>query len=211
MWYNFLSLFYDRALEGLYRSPRELVIEELDVSPGEWILDVACGTGQNFPLIRQGIGDGVIVGVDHSRGMLKKARHRSSDGGWSNVRLVESNIHDLSSALTSELGSEDAFDSMICTLGLSVIDDWESAFKEAAKLVKPGGRIVLFDAYIDKPVFKTYISRVFAQADLSRKFWEPLQLMSDDFSLVQLDGSPRVFGGHLYVASGLKKLDDQSS
>ena len=94
MWYDFFSLFYDRALEKLYRSSRAEAVAALQATPGSVVLDLACGTGQNFPLLELTVDDGLIIGVDNSVGMLNRARARIADEGWTNVRLVESNVLD---------------------------------------------------------------------------------------------------------------------
>ncbi|NND70607.1 MAG: class I SAM-dependent methyltransferase [Rhodothermales bacterium] len=208
MWYDFFSLFYDRALEDLYRTAREQVVSELQVTSGSIVLDIACGTGQNFPLIQRSIGDGLIVGIDVSRGMLNRARHRVRSEGWSNVTLCRKRAAEFSrDDLVSISGSEYA-DFVICTLGLTVMDDWKQVLSHTLDLLKPGGRIVLFDAYIEEPVFRTRCANIFARADLSRKFWEPLEGKVDAFRLIQMSGSPKDFGGNLFLASGVKSQVD---
>ncbi|MDQ3986761.1 MAG: methyltransferase domain-containing protein [Actinomycetota bacterium] len=74
---------------------RRRLVEEVDLSPGQTVLDVACGTGINFPLIQERIGPtGRIIGVDLSPDMLARARQRVQDQGWSNVRLIEASIEE---------------------------------------------------------------------------------------------------------------------
>ncbi len=204
MWYDFFSLYYDRALERRYWKARAEVVEALGVTPGSLVLDVACGTGQNFPLLQQHIGDGVIVGVDNSRGMLQRARERVEREGWINVHLVQSDILTFGADQLEQHGGKAAADFVLCTLGLTVIPDWEAAFRQGYELLRQGGRIVLFDAYAEEWVFQTWLSKVGARADLSRRFWEPLEAVAEDFERIALPGSPREFGGRLYLASGTK-------
>lgn len=67
------NLIFHRLL-GLYRWRRKL-IAKLELSPGSTVLDVGCGTGNDFPLIEQAIGSsGRIIGVDYSGRMLERAR-----------------------------------------------------------------------------------------------------------------------------------------
>ena len=205
MWYDFFSLYYDRALERRYRNARAETVATLGVTPGSLVLDVACGTGQNFALLQQNIGDGEIVGVDNSRGMLQRARRRVERAGWANVHLVQSDIHTFGADALDQHGGRAAADFVICTLGMTVIPDWEAAFQRAYALLRPGGHIVLFDAYAEKWVFQTWMSKVGARADLSRRFWEPLEAVAVDFERISLPGSPHEFGGRLYVASGTKR------
>lgn len=204
MWYDIFSLFYDRALEKRYRHSREEAVAALGVTPGSLVLDVACGTGQNFPLLQHNIGDGAIVGVDHSPGMLRQARRRVAQAGWINVHLVQSDIHRFRADQLAQHSGRSSVDFVICTLGMTVMAEWEAAFQQSYDLLQPGGRIVLFDAYAEEWVFQTWMSKVGAQANLSRRFWEPLEAVADDFHLKDLPGSPHDFGGRLYLASGTK-------
>ena len=208
-WYDLFALFYDRSLERHYRTVREVVIAELEVKPGSVVLDVACGTGQNFPLIQRSIQVGLILGVDVSGGMLRKARQRTASGGWTNVRLFHRDIVEFNERdLQSVCGLSDV-DCVVCTLGLTVMENWQDALARSLNLLKPGGRIVLFDAYAQEPVFRTHIARLLARADLSRRFWEPLRERVDTFHLVNLPGTPEAFGGQLILASGLKPYKPQ--
>lgn len=205
MWYDFFSLFYDRALEKKYRSARAEAVAVLGATPGSLVLDVACGTGQNFALLQQTIGAGRIIGVDHSRGMLRRAHQRVQQAGWTNVDLVLSDMHTFDADHLREHTGRTTVDFVICTLGMTVMADWEGAFRRSFDLLRRGGRIVLFDAYAEAWVFQTWLSKVGAQADLSRQFWKPLEDVAEDFQLRSLPGSPHDFGGRLYVASGTKR------
>ena len=70
---------------------RHRTVAKLALQPGQTVLDVACGTGMSFPLLREGVGEsGRIVGVELSPDMLAIARERCAREGWSNVTLVES-------------------------------------------------------------------------------------------------------------------------
>jgi ubiquinone/menaquinone biosynthesis C-methylase UbiE len=56
---------------------RKHAVDRLSLKPGDCVLDVGCGTGRNFPFLREAIGpSGRIYGVDLSAGMLRKARKR---------------------------------------------------------------------------------------------------------------------------------------
>jgi demethylmenaquinone methyltransferase/2-methoxy-6-polyprenyl-1,4-benzoquinol methylase len=69
---------------------RRRTVAKLALRPGERVLDVACGTGLSFALLREGIGAaGEIVGVELSPDMLALARDRCRREGWRNVTLIE--------------------------------------------------------------------------------------------------------------------------
>jgi SAM-dependent methyltransferase len=86
--YSVLAGTYDqRTLAG--EPYRRLMVDRLAATPGEVILDVGCGTGLNFPLLAEAIGEhGQLIGVDLSAEMLERARARVAGHGWGNVLLV---------------------------------------------------------------------------------------------------------------------------
>jgi SAM-dependent methyltransferase len=85
---------YDRHMRRFARWQR-LAIERLELQPGDTVIDVACGTGLNFPSLQEQIGEhGRIIGIDLSPEMIAKARHRTDEAGWRNVSLIESAVED---------------------------------------------------------------------------------------------------------------------
>ena len=205
MWYDVFALFYDRSLEKRYRPSRAAAVAALEAAPGSLVLDMACGTGQNFAPVLDVVGPtGALVGVDLSEGMLRQARRRIRREGWENVHLVRADARTFGPEALDAVAGQRTVDGMLCTLGMTVMDGWQDAFRQGFDLVRPGGRIVLFDAYIEKPVLQTWGAALVARADLSRRFWEPLEAVAEDVRLDRLPGSPHEFGGHLYLASGTK-------
>src|SRR5947209_14946962 len=72
------------------RAQRLRAVQALGLRPGDSVIDVACGTGLNFPLLQKAIGPGGrIVGVDLTDAMLARAEDRVEANGWSNVSLVQ--------------------------------------------------------------------------------------------------------------------------
>ena len=72
---------------------RARTIEKLNLRPGDRVLDVACGTGLSFPLLREAVGaEGEVVGIEVSPEMMSLARQRVAEAGWQNVTLLESSI-----------------------------------------------------------------------------------------------------------------------
>ena len=67
---------------------RKLTIEFLDLKRGDTVVELGCGTGLNFPLLQQRIGDeGKIIGVDITDKMLENAGFVESD-----LRLEDDDI-----------------------------------------------------------------------------------------------------------------------
>ena len=103
-----------------------------DLPPGR-VLDAACGTGRHA-LWLMGRGHEVI-GVDASPDMLAKAR-----GKLPAARLEPGD-------LTAMPVGDAAVDAVLCALALVHVPDLRPAFAEFARVVRPGGRIVISDVH----------------------------------------------------------------
>jgi len=79
---------YDRELAP-FEPIRRDAIERLQLHAGDTVLDVGCGTGLSFALLRDRIGKGGrIAGIEQCPEMLAKARARVEQNGWRNIDLV---------------------------------------------------------------------------------------------------------------------------
>ncbi|XWX03502.1 class I SAM-dependent methyltransferase [Aggregatilineales bacterium SYSU G02658] len=179
---------------------RKKLIEMVDLKPGMRVLDMACGAGANFPYIMEKIGPtGHIVGTDYSQEMLDSAHQQFVLGrGWQNITLVQSDA--------AEFRAAEPFDVVICTLGLAVIPRWETAMQRAMDALKPGGVFGIADLkesdrWYTLPLrFLSEVMDVVIIADSSRRAWERLETLGEDFQFVDL------FHGYLYAATVRKPL-----
>ena len=79
---------YDLEL-ALLEPVRRRAVAWLAPRAGDTVLDVGCGTGLSFELVRAAVGDsGQIIGIEQSPQMIDKARQRVQRHGWSNVTLL---------------------------------------------------------------------------------------------------------------------------
>src|SRR5450432_4598112 len=77
------------------RAQRLRAVHALGLRAGDSVIDIACGTGLNFPLLEEVIGpDGRIVGVDLTDAMLACAQDRIETNVWSNISLVQADAAD---------------------------------------------------------------------------------------------------------------------
>jgi ubiquinone/menaquinone biosynthesis C-methylase UbiE len=120
---------------------RRLAIQALGLRPGDRVIDIACGTGSNFPLIEDAIGPtGGIVGVDLTDAMLAHAQDRVDTNGWSNVSLV------LTDAAEFDFPSE--VDAVLSTYALSHVPECAQVIARGAAALSPGGHWVVLDLKI---------------------------------------------------------------
>jgi len=190
--YEWLTPIY---LLGNETRLRLKTIASLLLQPGQTVLDVACGTGRNFPLILEKIGStGKLVGVDYTSDMLARAQERVEREGWKNVELIQAD------AARIELGQ--TFDATLSTLAISVIPDYRGALDRMLAHVKPSGYLAIGDAkhssrWYSRPF--NWVADILgngAAGMMSRRPWEPLQKMLNDYRYYEW------FMGFFYVAAG---------
>lgn len=145
--YEFYASAYDQlAGEPIYRAGRERAIAALDLTEGSRVLDVGCGTGLNFPALLAAVGaSGRVVGLDRSSKMLAAARHKRAGLPPGTLTLVEADAETIDSSTLGVASPAAPFDAVLCTYSLSLIDNWEAAWRRAAALVRPGGRAGVVD------------------------------------------------------------------
>ena len=120
------------------QAQRRRAVQALRLRPGATVVDLACGTGQNFPLIEQAIGpDGRIVGVDLTDAMLAQAQRRIERDGWSNVSLVQADAADYD--FPAEV------DAILSTYALSHLLECGDVIADGAEALTRGGRWVVLD------------------------------------------------------------------
>ena len=128
------------AYETHWRGPltpvRDKVLALAALSPGEAVLDVACGTGLvSFPAARAVGPSGRVLGVDLSGRMVGVARTRAD------VRRVANAAFERMDAAQLAL-PDGGFDAVLCALGLMYPPEPERALAEMRRVLRPGGRMV---------------------------------------------------------------------
>jgi ubiquinone/menaquinone biosynthesis C-methylase UbiE len=138
--YDITSRFYP-APGYPQRAQRRRAVHALGLHPGDSVIDIACGTGLNFPLIEEVIGPaGRIVGVDLTDAMLARAQDRIETNGWSNISLVQTDAADF------DFPTEPA--AILSTYALSQVPECAEVIAHGAAALSAGGRWVVLDLKI---------------------------------------------------------------
>lgn len=125
---------YERWLAGpLFRPWAEMTLAEIALSPGDRVLDIACGTGIVARVARERLGKaGYVVGIDVSPDMLAVARTVASDIDWR-----EGNANAL------PLHETEQFDVVVCQQGLQFFPDKAAAAAQMRHALANGGRLAV--------------------------------------------------------------------
>jgi ubiquinone/menaquinone biosynthesis C-methylase UbiE len=183
------------------RAQRLRAVQALGLRAGDSVIDIACGTGLNFPLIEEVIGPGGrIVGVDLTDAMLAQAQHRIAAHGWSNISLVQSDA--------AEFGFPTQADAILSTYALTQVPECAAVIAHGAAALSSGGRWVVLDLKVpgNTPGWLAHLGiaavRPFAAIDewIMRRPWEAIRAAMQeelaDFSWTEL------FFGTAFLAAG---------
>lgn len=125
-----------RSLHASERDVERAVVEALGERPIHNLLDLGTGTGRMLGLIAPRAGR--AVGLDASHAMLSVARANLEKAGLSRIELRQGDIH-------APPVETNAFDLVVIHQVLHYLDDPARAIREAARLVAPGGRLLVVD------------------------------------------------------------------
>jgi SAM-dependent methyltransferase len=110
----------------------------LGLSPGDGVLDVACGTGNFTRGFALTVGDeGLAVGIDVSETMLARAVADTRESGVDNAAFIRGDAQELPFR-------DQSFDAVCCFAAFHLFADPMRALDRMTAALTPGGRIALF-------------------------------------------------------------------
>ena len=131
---------YDFSMPPFFLNWKKKAFADSSLKRGDRVLVFCCGTGLDFPYILDIVGkEGKIVGVDFSSEMLKRTEAKVNEYGWGNIELIEADITKF------KYSSDNKFDVGVCTLGLSIIPEFKTAYNNLLSNVKQEGEIIVGD------------------------------------------------------------------
>jgi phosphatidylethanolamine/phosphatidyl-N-methylethanolamine N-methyltransferase len=167
--YTVWAPLYD-AIAGAagFDEARRKSIARLQLRTGDSLLIVGAGTGLDLPHIPPAIR---VTAIDVTPAMLKRLERRAAAAG----QAVATHVMD-----ARRLAFPDqSFDAIVMHLILAVMPEPERGLAEAARVLKPGGRIAVFDKFLrhdEQASFKRRLFNLFAKpafSDMNRRL-EPL-------------------------------------
>jgi len=141
--YKLYSGFYDLLFKQIFFPRQEYAISQMDIKPGDKVLDVGIGTGLTLGCYPK---DCHVTGIDLSAAMLKKAHHKKNKLGLDNVTLLEMDACELAF-------DDNQFDHVISTFVLTVVPDPVKALSEMKRVCKKGNSIVFINHFASENKF----------------------------------------------------------
>ena len=202
------STLWDRLRYTLYAPVYDPVVRRLDagrrrslaladVQPGERVLIPGCGTGLDFAHLPP---EAEVVAGDVAPGMVRAARAEADRLGTGvEVRTLDAHALDL---------PDGSFDVVLLHLLLAVVPDPEAAIREAARVLRLGGRVAVFDKFLpdgERPSLSRRLASAVARVlatDLTRQLGPLLA----GAGLVLERREPALFGGLFEAALASKPL-----
>ena len=137
--YDRLSGVYDLLADASEGRCRDRGLAMLNVTPGERVLEIGCGTGHALAALATRVGSaGSVVGIDVSSGMLAAARCTVEKSAHGNVAFI---LNDARAMCFQDAVFDAAFTSF--TLELFESADITTVLAEIRRVVRPGGRLAV--------------------------------------------------------------------
>lgn len=202
-YYDNFSKVYDWfSPKWYYHEARAYAIEQLALKSGDTVLNLPCGTGQNFDYLQKYLkGTGLIIGIDLSDGMLDKAKNKITENDWGNIEIINEDATQVNAEwVTNHLDTSVTVDAILCDLGLSGFPNWEQVIDNMLDLLEPDGRLVIMDWYIPKPTLRGTFIKWIGKGEVNRPIYQYL-----NSKVVTFEVNTSFNRGDVFVATGIKK------
>ncbi|MBK9165127.1 MAG: class I SAM-dependent methyltransferase [Acidobacteria bacterium] len=142
--YRLQRYFYD-ATRKFYLPGRDRLLDEMDVKPGEHVLEAGCGTARNLIILAKRHPKAHFYGLDASSAMLETAQAKADAAGVKNITLRTALADDFRFDSTFELARP--FDKIFFSYSISMIPPWRESLENAMKNLTPNGSLFIVDFY----------------------------------------------------------------
>ncbi len=143
---------YDSSRPGVYglcRRDWPPILEELEKEPFESLLDAGCGTGSMLEMVARRFPGRRLAGLDMTPQMIEHAAAKNIPGAELTVGDCEAMPY-----------PDASFDVIVNSMSFHHYPDPNAFFREVARVLKPGGRLVLRDGTSRSRILLWYMNRI---------------------------------------------------
>jgi len=131
-------------------------VDHLQLAPGETVLDLGSGAGIDALISARSVGpSGRVIGVDMTSEMVTRANANASAAGVDHVEFREGRLESLPVA-------DATVDAVTSNCVINLVPDKAAVFGEIARVLRPGGRLVVSDVVLDGELPETISTDVLA-------------------------------------------------
>lgn len=141
--YRYQRYIYD-ITRKYYLLGRDRILREMDVRPGDTVLEMGCGTARNLLLLAKQQPNAYYYGLDASNEMLVTAEQKVKRAGFADRIALRPCLAE-EADFNKTFGLDEPFDYIFFSYALSMIPTWEDALQTALNNLKPGGWIYIVD------------------------------------------------------------------
>lgn len=188
-----INLGYSEELEGLPEganlglgcgNPTALA----GLKPGEVVVDLGSGAGIDCFLAAKKVGlEGRVIGVDMTPTMISKARQNARKGDFQNVEFRLGEIEHLPI-------ENDSVNVIISNCVVNLSDQKDQVWREAFRVLKSGGRVVISDVLAERPIPEHVVKDVLAHVSClagASEISEVKRMLQDaGFKNIRVDAKP---------------------
>lgn len=187
--YPIYAPIYDRLFGTVMKKTRQRSVNLLSLQPGDYLLIPGIGTGLDLAYISAGVQ---VTGTDISPAMLSEAKRKSYEG----LKLMEMDAQTLQFP-------DSSFNAVLLNLILSVVPDGKKCLQEAWRVLRPSGRIAIFDKFLPDHSRLTFsrglLGGLIRQlgTDPNRRFGEMAKIIPE--AIIVIDESAMLHGQYRVI------------
>jgi len=139
-------------IAAVMRHSGDAVVDSLGVTPEMRVLDLGCGDGTTaVPLARTGAD---VVGIDIARNLVDAGNRRAKEAGLARLKFQEGDACNLAGV------DDHSFDLVLSVFGAMFAPRPFDVAKEAVRVAKPGGRVVMGNWIPNDPTFVSQVLKI---------------------------------------------------
>lgn len=186
--YRKWARIYDKFFGSSFiNKQRESEISMLNLKAGDNILFIGIGTGEDLRFVPGGVN---VTGIDITEEMLEVARRKARELGLKDAKIFNMDGQNL------EFDCNE-FDYVVMNLILSVIPDGHKALSEAYRVLKQGGKIAVFDKFLEDKkepnIMRKLLNNITKSlgTDINRRFSD----IAHNINLIVVQEKESILGG----------------